>query len=223
MSEKVNADGSRRADEQEAAEEIRVTDRRRIKIDNLDHDAAAAEEDAPAAEQRPTQRYVDELEARARGAEQKLLEVQSRFDQLRAQLQRETDETRQRLHRSADERALNKKAELVKALLPVMDNLQRAMEAAHQGNSVELLLNGLQGTLSGFEGVLANYGAETVSAVGAAFDPELHEAVDAVEVEPERDGLVTQEYSKGYRINDRLLRPARVQVGRSLSAAGRPE
>ncbi|MEJ7615856.1 MAG: nucleotide exchange factor GrpE, partial [Pyrinomonadaceae bacterium] len=202
-------------------EEIRVTDRRRIKIDSLDNDAAAAEDDdAPA---RPTQSQVDELEARARGAEQKLLEVQSRFDQLRTQLQRETNEIRQRLNRSADERALNNKAELVKSLLPVMDNLQRAMEAARQSNSLELLLNGLQGTVSGFEGVLAAYGAETVSAVGASFDPELHEAVDAVEVEHERDGLVTQQYSKGYRINDRLLRPARVQVGRSLSAAGAPE
>ena len=47
------------------------------------------------------------------------------------------------------------------------------------------------------------------------FDPELHEAVDTIEVEPERDGIVTSEYSRGYKIGDRLIKPARVQVGRS--------
>jgi len=51
--------------------------------------------------------------------------------------------------------------------------------------------------------------------VGAQFDPELHEAVDTIEVEPERDGIVTSEYSRGYKIGDRLIKPARVQVGRS--------
>ncbi|MDQ1525194.1 MAG: molecular chaperone GrpE, partial [Pyrinomonadaceae bacterium] len=52
-------------------------------------------------------------------------------------------------------------------------------------------------------------------AIGEQFDPELHEAVDVVEVEPERDGVVTAEYSRGYRMGGQLLRPARVQVGRT--------
>ena len=57
-------------------------------------------------------------------------EVQARFDQLRQQLQRETDETRQRLNRSADERAAGEKAKFISTLLPVMDNLNRAIDAA---------------------------------------------------------------------------------------------
>jgi molecular chaperone GrpE len=165
--------------------------------------------------------YVEQLEARTREAEQKVADVQSRFEQLRAQLQRETDETRQRLNRAADERAKREKIDFVAALLPVADNLQRAIEAAEQGGGLEALLNGVRGTLSNFESALAAAGIESLAAVGATFDPELHEAVDTIEVEPARDNIVTAEYSRGYKIGDRLLRPARVQVGRSREAGAK--
>lgn len=193
------------------AEEFRVTDRRRI---NLDRESAGEENTAAEAPGlRP--KYVEELEARTREAEQKVLDVQSRFEQLRAALQRETDETRQRLNRVADERARREKAEFISALLPVSDNLQRAIEASAAGSTLEAVMDGVRGTLSSFESALAAAGVEPLESVGAPFDPELHEAVDTVEVEPERDGIVTAEYSRGYRMGERLLRPARVQVGRA--------
>ena len=195
-------------------EEIRVTDRRRINLDREPGDEATGEE-APSL--KPT--YVEQLEARTREAEQKIADVQSRFEQLRAQLQRETDETRQRLNRAADERTRREKGEFVSTLLPVADNLQRAIDAAEQGGSLESLLNGVRGTLSSFESALAAAGLEPVVSVGEQFDPELHEAVDTVEVEPERDNTVTAEYSRGYKFGDRLLRPARVQVGRAQGEA----
>lgn len=197
------------------AEEFRVTDRRRI---NLEREGESADE-AHAAAEAPSlkPKYVGELEARTREAEQKVLDVQSRFEQLRAALQRETDETRQRLNRAADERARREKAEFISALLPVADNLQRAIEAGAAGSSLEAVLDGVRGTLNNFESALVAIGVEPMVVVGAPFDPELHEAVDTVEVEPERDGTVTAEYSRGYRMGERLLRPARVQVGRSTS------
>jgi molecular chaperone GrpE len=145
-------------------------------------------------------------------------DVQSRFEQLRAQMQRETDETRQRLNRAADERARREKADFINALLPVADNLQRAILAAESGGSLDSLLDGVRGTLSNFENVLLASGVEPLQAIGQPFDPEQHEAVDIIEVEPERDGLVTAEYSRGYKLGDRLLRPARVQVGRAESS-----
>ncbi len=100
-----------------------------------------------------------------------------------------------------------------------MDNLQRAVEAAEGGGSKEALLDGLRGTINGFENLLVNAGAEPVEAVGEQFDPELHEAVDTTEVEPEREGEVTAQYSRGYRMGGQLLRPARVQVGRARNEA----
>lgn len=218
MREKVLADEARAGDEASpAAEGIRVTDRRRINMNQESNDTPAGgitgergSQEAPSL--KPS--YVEQLEKRTLAAEQKLAEVQARFEQLRAQLQRETDETRQRLNRAADERARREKADFISSILPVADNLKRAIEAARGNSSFESLLEGVRGTSSNFDSALEAAGVEPVPAVGQPFDPELHEAVDTVEVEPERDGMVTAEYSRGYRMGDRLLRPARVQVGR---------
>jgi molecular chaperone GrpE len=202
---------------QSANEEIRVTDRRRISLDDEADEAARERARVEEPSLKPT--YVEQLEARTLEAERKVADVQSRFEQLRTALQRETDETRQRLNRAADDRARREKAEFVAALLPVADNLKRAVDAAERGGSFESLMNGVRGTLSNFESALLAAGVEPVASVGATFDPELHEAVDTIEVESERDGTVTAEYSRGYRMGERLLRPARVQVGRARGEA----
>jgi molecular chaperone GrpE len=195
-----------------AAEGVRVTDRRRVSLDESEEGVRVQEGAADAPSLKP--KYVEELEARTRAAEGVAKDVQARFEQVRAELKRETDEIRQRLARTAEERAGREKAAFVAALLPVMENLRRAMEAAESTGSLDALLEGLRGTLSGFEGALASGGIEAIKATGELFDPELHEAVDVTEVEPERDGVVTAEYSRGYLMGGQLLRPARVQVGR---------
>ncbi|HEY0379047.1 MAG TPA: nucleotide exchange factor GrpE [Pyrinomonadaceae bacterium] len=209
VSDEARAEASAPASE----EETRVTDRGRINLEGQAGGEAAGEE-APSL--KPT---YEQLEETTRAAKQEVADVRSRFEQMRAQLQRETDETRRRLNRAADERARREKGEFVAALLPVADNLQRAINAAEQGGSLESLLDGVRGTLSSFESALAAAGLEPVASVGEQFDPERHEAVDTVEVEPERAGIVTAEYSRGYKLGDRLLRPARVQVGRAQGEA----
>jgi molecular chaperone GrpE len=219
MQEK-RASGEAQANAPEAspAEEIRVTDRRRIKLEGEAAEGVTGEDaSVETSRQKPT--YVEQLEARAEAAEQKLIEVQARFEQLRAELRRETDETRQRLNRAADESARREKADFIAALLPVADNLQRAIETGAEGESLEALLEGVRGTANGFERALSAAGVEPIPAVGMPFDPELHEAVDTVDVEPQRDGYVTAEYSRGYKLGDRLLRPARVRVGRAHGEA----
>ena len=188
--------------------EIRVTDRRRILLDD---EAEVERKDEPP-NLKPS--YVEELEARTQAAEQKVLEVQSRFEQLRKQLQTETDATRQRLNRAADERALRDKADFIAGLLPVLDNLQRATEAADTGGAPEVIAEGLRRTAASFESALAAAGVEPIEAVGEPFDPELHEAIETSEVSAEDEGKVLSEHARGYRIGDRLLRPARVKVGR---------
>ena len=135
------------------------------------------------------------------------------FDQLRQQLQRESDETRQRLNRSADERAAGEKAKFIASLLPVLDGLNRAIQS--ENTTGEALLEGVRGIAGGFQSALANAGVEPIVSVGEEFNPELHEAVDTEETDPEMDGIVIEEYSRGFRMGDRLLRPARVKVGRA--------
>jgi molecular chaperone GrpE len=197
--------------------EIRVTDRRRIQLDDDSQNDNEARVETP--NLKPS--YVEELEGRAKAAEQKLQEVQARFDQLRKQLQSETDETRQRLNRAADERAHREKGNFIAGLLPVLDNLQRATEAAETGSAPEVIAEGIRQTASSFENALAAAGVEPIEAVGQPFDPELHDAVETVEVEPEDEGKVIADYARGYKIGDRLLRPARVKVGRYTAKANK--
>lgn len=191
--------------------ELRVTDRRRRFLEDDANSGTAGSADGP--NLKPS--YVAELEARTEAAEKLTQEVQSRFEQLRSQLQRETDETRQRLNRAADERAARGKADFIVGLLPVLDNLQRATEAAESGSTREQILEGVRRTVASFENALVAAGVDPINSIGEEFDPELHEAVETVPVEPDEEGKVVAEYTRGYRVGDRLLRPARVKVGRS--------
>jgi molecular chaperone GrpE len=193
-------------------ERIRVTDRRRVHLDGNGNGS----EDNTEVNLKPT--YVEELEARMLAAEQNLLEVKTRFTEMSAQLRREVDETRQRLNRSAEERIQRERADFIASLLPVLDNLQRAIEAAESGASVAAIVDGITSTANSFEAALTAAGIEPLVSVGEVFNPELHDAVDTIPVEPEWEGRVVVEYARGYRIGDRLLRPARVQIGRAKTA-----
>jgi len=196
-------------------DELRVTDKRRIYLDREGTDRV--NEDVEAPNLKP--KYVEELEARTQAAEKQVQEVQGRFEQLRQQLQRETDETRQRLNRSADERAANEKAKFIADFHPVLDDLHRAINAVSENAPREAMLEGIRSIANRIESALTNAGVEPVDAVGETFDPELHEAVDTGNADPEMDGKVISEYSRGFRMGDRLLRPARVKVGRAAEQA----
>jgi len=194
----------------ETENQVRVTDRRRVYLDDEGDERVNAEVETP--NLKPS--YVEELEARTKAAERQVQEVQARFDQLRQQLQHETDETRMRLNRSADERAEASRAKFIASLLPAMDDLDRAADAAAKDAPREAILQGVRTIANSFQNALTAAGVEPIASVGEPFDPELHEAVDTEETDPEMDGIVVSEYSRGFRIGDRLLRPARVKVGR---------
>jgi molecular chaperone GrpE len=196
--------------------ELRVTDRRRIYLDNDGAEQRKEEVEQPNLKPK----YVEELESRTKAAEKQVADVQARFEQLRQQLQRETDETRQRLNRSADERASANKAKFIAALLPALDDLERAIEAVSGNAPREAVLEGIQRIASSFQSALSNAGVEPIAAVGEEFNPELHEAVDTEETADDMDGRVIEEYSRGFRMGDRLLRPARVKVGRASEQTG---
>ena len=207
----------RNKDMDKGQDELRVTDKRRIYLDADGSEQLNEEIETPSLKPK----YVEELEARTQAAERQVQDVQQRFDQLRQQLQRETDETRQRLNRSADERAANQKAKFISDFLPVLDDLQRAIDAVSENAPREAVLEGMRSIANSIQNALTNAGVEPVAAVGETFDPELHEAVDTAEADPEMDGKVISEYSRGFRMGDRLLRPAQVQVGRAHDHAQR--
>ena len=154
---------------------------------------------------------------RREAAEAKLVGVQAKFEEAKNGLERETSEMRARMQKTLEDRARQAQYNFLTTLLPVLDNLNLAIAASEKDPSLEHLRDGVIGTARSFEKSLLSVGVETVPGIGAKFDPEMHEAVDMKPVEPEEDGIITAEYSKGYRLGDRLLRPARVQVGKAIA------
>ena len=98
------------------------------------------------------------------------------------------------------------------ALLPVLDNLRRAVEHASEAGAEEFFVSGLELVVREFETALERLGVVRVAAVGERFDPALHEAIDAEESEDVDEDTVVAELVPGYRLHDRLLRPAIVRV-----------
>jgi molecular chaperone GrpE len=96
-----------------------------------------------------------------------------------------------------------------------MDDLNRAINAVSEETPREAILEGIRGIATSFQSALTNAGVEPIGSVGEPFNPELHEAVDTEVTGDEMDGKVVAEYSRGFRMGDRLLRPARVKVGRA--------
>ncbi len=109
---------------------------------------------------------------------------------------------------------------LLEKLIPALDNFDMALAAAHnvEGNSLESLKTGIAIVHNQLKSVLTEAGLEEIDATNQPFDPNLHEAVSQRESADAPEGQVLQQLRKGYRLRDRLLRPASVVVARKPSA-----
>lgn len=128
---------------------------------------------------------------------------------------RSLEATEARLERNARREAEETRGQLVQQLLPVLDNLDRTIRAAQGGRSDPALLEGVRMVRQQLEGVLRGYGVERIDALDHRFDPAVHEAIGMIAVDdPQRHGAVVHQAEPGYRMAGRLLRPARVSVGK---------
>jgi molecular chaperone GrpE len=202
------------------AEDFTVNDKRRFNEDGeliTEEETEVAKEQIKSPEIIRLETELNASKARCEVAETKLVDVQRRFDEAKNNLERETAEMRARLTKTLEQRAQQGQFNFLTTLLPVLDNLSLAIDHAKNDSSLENLLDGVKGTARSFEQALMSVGVQAVASVGEKFDPERHEAVDMVEVEPDKDETITAEYSKGYTLGDKLLRPARVQVGKAVT------
>lgn len=103
---------------------------------------------------------------------------------------------------------------LLKQLLPVADNLEKAIDHSQRETSVEAIKEGVELTLKGFLDVLQRAGVEAIEAVGQPFDPNFHEAVSEAVNDSVEAGTVVNELQRGYTLHQRLLRPSMVVVSR---------
>ncbi|NOQ42030.1 MAG: nucleotide exchange factor GrpE [Desulfuromusa sp.] len=158
--------------------------------------------------------------------------MQDDADQLRTELTQALEEAKihqeQYLRTLADMENLRKRTQrdkeqlvkfanegILREILSVIDNLERAVEHAEQADNDDGLLEGVQMTLTQFGQVLNRCGVEPVEAVGQPFDPAFHQAMGQLESEEYPVNTVIQQAQKGYQLNNRLLRPAFVMLAKA--------
>ncbi|MFN0087134.1 MAG: nucleotide exchange factor GrpE [Blastocatellia bacterium] len=182
-------------------------------------DPGAAQAETPLPELALMSIRLKAAEEKRAEAERKVSEFGDRFRKAQEQLKAETEEQRARIQRTFDQRLAAGRGDIIASLLDVLDNLKRALAAAEKSEKREtdfdVLLEGLRATAGLFEAKMTAMGLAAVRSVGEDFNPELHEAVEMVAVPADQDNKVIEEYQAGYTFGDRLLRPARVRVGRA--------
>ena len=143
----------------------------------------------------------------------KELEAKKNYDLYLRQVA-ELENFKKRVAREKEEAIRYGNEALVKDLLPVLDNLERAVEHAELGGNGKSLLAGIELVLKGFLEVLEKHGVTQISAKGEPFNPQKHEAFAQVESTDHEPNTVVEELHKGYFMADRLLRPSLVSVAK---------
>lgn len=130
---------------------------------------------------------------------------------------RDLEAAKARVERDAKRAADELRGKLVLDLVPVLDNLDRTIAAATAQGDAPAVVDGVRLVRSQMEQLLVRYGVERIDVKHQPFDPALHEALSVVPVShPAAHGVVIDQIEPGYRFGDRLLRPAKVVVGRLL-------
>lgn len=177
-------------------------------------EAAAPAEVAPAAAPEPDK--TAELEAKLAAAEKEKKENWDRYLRAAADL----ENLRKRQKREAEDAKFEAKGKVLKEMLPVVDNLERAIEHAAQASEEKHpIVEGVQLVLRQFTTAFERLDVTAVEALNQPFDPNLHEAISQQESD-QPPGTVVQVLQRGYKSGDRLLRPALVVVAKAKSSEG---
>jgi molecular chaperone GrpE len=176
--------------------------------DGLDDMSAAAAAAAAAAEHDPAAAAAAAQSAEAAVLQAKLDDTQGRLMRSLADL----ENYRRRANREQEEARRFESLRLVRDLLPALDGLNRAISSAEQSGDQQALLNGIRMVAQQFRDILRGHAAEPIDALGKPFDPNLHEALTQMPSAEHPPMTVLQVVELGYRMHDRVVRPARVIV-----------
>jgi len=167
-----------------------------------------ASEAVVAVEEEPGPDPIEVAQAEVARIRDQLLRTAADFDNFRKRSRRELDEAK-RITRE----------DVLRDLLPVFDNLERAAAHAETATDVKSLADGVNMVLRQFLDTLSKLGVERVQAVGVPFDPSQHEAIQHLETSEQPPGTVVHEVQAGYRAGDRLVRPSLVVVAKAPSGS----
>lgn len=168
------------------------------------------ENQAPEGVEPPSGLGADELAQKLAAAEAQAEEYLDNWRRSVAEL----SNARKRMLREKDEFARSAAERVLEKLLPVLDDLDRALAAAPQAPADAEWVNGVRMIQRKLQGVLEGEGLAQIAAVGEQFDPELHHALTHEEVPGYEDGTIIAEVAKGYRLRDKVLRPSMVRVAK---------
>lgn len=171
-------------------------------------EASASSGEAEAAAAAPAD-PIAEAKAEAQRFKEQWMRSAADFDNFRKRTRRELDDTRKA-----------GKEDLLKDLLPVFDNLERAITSAERATEVKPVSDGLKMVLRQFVDTLGRSGITKVPTVGNLFDPSVHEAIQQVESEEHAPGTVVAEVQPGYQQGERLVRAAMVVVAKPKADGG---
>ena len=167
----------------------------------------------PRQHDRPPEEEVPEEAGTAAGSplpENALQEAEDRLLRVQAEL----ENFRKRSRREYDDAQRYREIDLLRDLLPVLDNVLRAIEASEKTGDVESLRSGFRMTAQQIEKVLDSHGCKTIDTDGHAFDPTVHDAILQQVVPGKEPGTIVGTASRGYRLHDRVVRPAQVIVAK---------
>ncbi len=186
---------------------------RRRMTDSPENGNGGSPNDATANEnsQEQAQDPLEAAKAEAAKFKEQLLRTAADFDNYRKRSRRDVEDA----HKKGSE-------ELLKNLLPVFDNLERAVMHAEQTTDAKAIAEGVKMVLKQFTDALARVGIKRVGGVGQPFDPLVHEAIQQVETTEQPPGTVVAEVQPGYAFGDRLVRAAMVVVARAPAKKSEP-
>lgn len=194
--------------------DLRNADPRNVGLsqEDLEHELPAAEggeEAAPAgAAAKPAEigagSEIDQLKAERDALLGRLARLQAEFDNARKRAVREQQEFREFAA-----------ADVIRNFLPILDSFERALKAGSGDSNANDFRNGVELISRQFQDALQKIGVQPIPALGQAFDPRVHEAVEMVDTSEVADHQVFDELQRGYKYKDRLLRPAMVRVARN--------
>jgi molecular chaperone GrpE len=132
------------------------------------------------------------------------------------------DNYRKRARKEVEDSRKSGREDLLKDLLPVFDNLERAIQSAQRATEIKPVADGLAMVVKQFVDVVGRAGITKVATVGVSFDPQVHEAIQQVETDEHPPGTVVSEIQAGYMQGERLVRAAMVVVAKPKSSAEAP-
>lgn len=197
--------------EQAAADEVLTLNENKEAAE--EKDSAGGQEVDQEEDAKTLRAKLTQAEDEARTGYEKLLRVAAEFDNYKKRSIREFEEFRKYANET-----------LVRELLTVVDNLERAIASVDEAEEHDAcVLAGVKMTHQELLKILERYGVNPVHAVDQPFDPAFHQAVYQEETDEKPENIVLKEMQRGYTLKDRLLRPAMVIVSKAAEACGEPE